>query len=152
METEHTETVVDEAVTYVKDMLGLPPGDKSPYLEARDVQTEIDRAKLSMRKSLDDLELNSPSTYEPKPWSAPNRLLARLNNTLMVHADERDGRLGAAAFLTGNRLRHEIQEPVIPRRETFIPRQLFRILDGCAARYLFIDKQNCSSQSLGQFA
>jgi hypothetical protein len=59
METEHTETVVDEAVTYVKDMLGLPPGDKSPYLEARDVQTEIDRAKLSMRKSLDDLDEQS---------------------------------------------------------------------------------------------
>ena len=45
MEKEHTETVVDEAVTYVKDMLGLALGDKSPYLEARHVQTEIDRAK-----------------------------------------------------------------------------------------------------------
>jgi len=59
METEHTETVVDEAVTYVKDMLGLPPGDKSPYLEARDVQTQSDRAKISMRKSLDDLNEHS---------------------------------------------------------------------------------------------
>lgn len=59
METEDTETVVDEAVTYVKDMLGLPPGDKSPYLVARDVQTEIDRAKGSMRKSLDDLNEHS---------------------------------------------------------------------------------------------
>jgi hypothetical protein len=25
METEHTETVVDKAVAYVKDILGLPP-------------------------------------------------------------------------------------------------------------------------------
>jgi hypothetical protein len=60
METEHTETVVDEPVTYVKDVLGLSPGDKSPYLEARDVQTEIDRARISMRKSLDDLNRHSP--------------------------------------------------------------------------------------------
>ena len=59
MEKEHTETVVDEAVTYVKTMLGLPPGDKSPYHEARDMQTEIDRAKISMRKSLDDLNEHS---------------------------------------------------------------------------------------------
>jgi hypothetical protein len=59
MEKEHTETVVDEAVTYVKNMLGLPPGDKSPYLEARDMQAEIDRAKISMRKSLDDLNEHS---------------------------------------------------------------------------------------------
>ena len=62
METEHTETVVDEAVTYVKYMLGLPPGDKSPYLEARDMQTEIDRAKISMRKSLDDLRVRFESS------------------------------------------------------------------------------------------
>ena len=59
METKHTETVVDEAVTYVKDMLGLPPGDKSPYLEARDEKTQSDRAKNSIRKSLDDLNEHS---------------------------------------------------------------------------------------------
>ena len=29
METEHTETVVEKAVAYVKDMFGLPPGDKT---------------------------------------------------------------------------------------------------------------------------
>ena len=64
METGHTEAVVDEAVTYVKDMLGLQPGDKSPYLEARHVQTESDRAKDPMRKSLDDLNKHS---YDIRP-------------------------------------------------------------------------------------
>ena len=59
MEKEHTETVVDEAVTYVKNMLGLPPGDKSPLLEARDMQAEIDRAKICMRNWLDDLNEHS---------------------------------------------------------------------------------------------
>ena len=39
METKHTETVVEKAVAYVKDMLGLRPGDKSPWGEASRVQT-----------------------------------------------------------------------------------------------------------------
>ena len=33
METEHTETVVEKAVAYVKDMFGLPSGDKTPHVE-----------------------------------------------------------------------------------------------------------------------
>jgi len=35
METEHAETVVEKAVAYVKDMLGIPPGDRSPDVEAK---------------------------------------------------------------------------------------------------------------------
>ena len=35
METEHTETVVEKAVAYVKDMIGIPPGDKAPDVEAK---------------------------------------------------------------------------------------------------------------------
>ena len=35
METEHTETVVEKAVAYVKDMLGIPPGDRTPDVEAK---------------------------------------------------------------------------------------------------------------------
>jgi len=31
METGHTEGVVEKAVAYVKDMLGIPPGDKTPH-------------------------------------------------------------------------------------------------------------------------
>jgi hypothetical protein len=30
MATEHPETVVEKAVAYVKDMLGIPPGDRTP--------------------------------------------------------------------------------------------------------------------------
>jgi len=35
METEHTETVVEKAVAYMKDMFGLPPGDRAPDVEAK---------------------------------------------------------------------------------------------------------------------
>ena len=35
METEHTETVVEKAVAYVKDMFGIPPGDHNPDVEAK---------------------------------------------------------------------------------------------------------------------
>ena len=35
METEHTETVVEKAVAYVKDMFGIPPGDRTPEAEAK---------------------------------------------------------------------------------------------------------------------
>jgi hypothetical protein len=33
METGHTETVVGKAVAYVKDMFGIPPGEKSLHGE-----------------------------------------------------------------------------------------------------------------------
>ena len=35
METVHTETVVEKAVAYVKDMFGIPPGDHNPDVEAK---------------------------------------------------------------------------------------------------------------------
>jgi hypothetical protein len=35
METEHTETVVEKAVAYVKDIFGIPPSDKTPDVEAK---------------------------------------------------------------------------------------------------------------------
>ena len=35
MDTDHTETVVDKAVAYVKDFFGVPPGDKVPDVEAK---------------------------------------------------------------------------------------------------------------------
>ena len=41
MKTEHTETVVEKAVAHMKDMLGLPPGDESPYSEASRVQRKL---------------------------------------------------------------------------------------------------------------
>jgi len=34
MEAEHSETIVDKAVAYVKDMLGMPPTDKPPDVVA----------------------------------------------------------------------------------------------------------------------
>ena len=33
METEHSEGVVEKAVAYVKDLLGIPPGDHTPHAE-----------------------------------------------------------------------------------------------------------------------
>jgi hypothetical protein len=108
METEHVETVVDKAVAYVKDFFGVPPGDRTPDVEANPEYTDtapeptikdamrldphtrtlkigaetnaerredesansaaneyvqaagqIDRTKISMRKSLDDLNEHS---------------------------------------------------------------------------------------------
>ena len=40
METEHTETVVDKAVAYVKDFFGVPPGDRTPDVEAKPEYTD----------------------------------------------------------------------------------------------------------------
>jgi hypothetical protein len=40
METEHTETVVDKAVAYVKDFFGVPPGDRTPDVEANPEYTD----------------------------------------------------------------------------------------------------------------
>ena len=39
METEHSETIVDKAVAYVKDMLGMPPADK-PHVVANPEYTD----------------------------------------------------------------------------------------------------------------
>jgi hypothetical protein len=35
METEHKETVVEKAVAYVKDKIGISPGHKAPDVEAK---------------------------------------------------------------------------------------------------------------------
>ena len=40
METEHAETVVDKAVAYVKDFFGVPPGDRTPDVEANPEYTD----------------------------------------------------------------------------------------------------------------
>ena len=40
METDHTETVVDKAVAYVKDFFGVPPGDRTPDVEAKPEYTD----------------------------------------------------------------------------------------------------------------
>jgi len=42
METEHTETVVEKAVAYVKDMFGLSPGDHTPNDEGRPFEPDTD--------------------------------------------------------------------------------------------------------------
>jgi hypothetical protein len=68
METEHTETVVEKAVAYVKDMLGIAPSDKTPDVEAKpeyaDTPREVtaeDAMRLDpnayTRKSVADLNL-----------------------------------------------------------------------------------------------
>jgi hypothetical protein len=40
METDHTETIVDKAVAYVKDFFGVPPGDRTPDVEAKPEYTD----------------------------------------------------------------------------------------------------------------
>jgi hypothetical protein len=40
METEHTETVVEKAVAFVKDMFGMAPDDKARDLEAKPEQVD----------------------------------------------------------------------------------------------------------------
>jgi hypothetical protein len=40
METEHTETVVEKAVAYVKDFFGVPTGDRTPDVEAKPEYTD----------------------------------------------------------------------------------------------------------------
>ena len=40
MDTDHTETVVDKAVAYVKDFFGVPPGDRTPDVEAKAEYTD----------------------------------------------------------------------------------------------------------------
>ena len=73
METEHPETVVEKAVAYVKDMLGIAPSDKTPDVEAKpeytDTPTEVtaeDAMRLDpnayTRKSVADLNLRARAT------------------------------------------------------------------------------------------
>ena len=67
METEHPETVVEKAVAFVKDMLGIAPNDKTPDVEAKpeyDNPPEVtaeDAMRLDpnayTRKSVADLNL-----------------------------------------------------------------------------------------------
>ena len=40
MEAEHSETIVDKAVAYVKDMLGMPPADRPPDVVANPEYTD----------------------------------------------------------------------------------------------------------------
>src|ERR1700678_703123 len=40
METDHTETIVDKAVAFVKDFFGVPPGDRTPEVEANPEYTD----------------------------------------------------------------------------------------------------------------
>ena len=40
MEAEHSETIVDKAVAYVKDMLGMPPADRPPDVVANPEHTD----------------------------------------------------------------------------------------------------------------
>ena len=82
METPHTETVVDKAVTFVKDMLGIPT-DAAPDVEAKpeyhDTAPEI-TAENAMRldpnayttKTVE--ELNAESYVRPVGDSETERL------------------------------------------------------------------------------
>jgi hypothetical protein len=47
VETEHSETVIDKAVAYVKDILGMPPGDQPPDVVAKPEYTDTARKLAS---------------------------------------------------------------------------------------------------------
>jgi len=63
METEHSETIVDKAVAYVKDMLGISPAEKPPDVVAKpeyvDTPTSEDAKPLDPDtfKSVGDLHM-----------------------------------------------------------------------------------------------
>jgi hypothetical protein len=45
METEHTETVVEKAVSFVKHTLGIPPADKPPDVPRNSAQEALDEIR-----------------------------------------------------------------------------------------------------------
>jgi hypothetical protein len=101
METEHTETVVEKAVAYVKDMLGIAPSDKTPDVEAKpeyvDTPPEVtaeDAMRLDpnayTRKSVADLNL------ERAPRALQEETIENHEN--IERRSQRDeGRQGAAS-------------------------------------------------------
>ena len=72
METEHTETVVEKAVAYVKDMLGIPPGDPTP-----DVVAKPEYSDTAPEPSSDDAMRLDPHAYTMKSVAEVNAESAR---------------------------------------------------------------------------
>jgi hypothetical protein len=72
METEHTETVVEKAVAYVKDMFGIPPGDRAP-----DVQAEPEYADAAPSLSSKDAMRIEPDGYSFRNVAEVNAESAR---------------------------------------------------------------------------
>jgi len=72
METQHTETVVEKAVAYVKDVLGIPPGDRT-----RDVEVEPQYADTTPALTSKDAMRMEPDSYTFKTVAEVNAESAR---------------------------------------------------------------------------
>jgi hypothetical protein len=72
METEHTETVVEKAVAYVKDMFGIPPGDRTP-----DVETKPEYPDATPEPTSEDAMRLDPHAYTLKSVAEVNAESAR---------------------------------------------------------------------------
>ena len=66
MEAEHSETIVDKAVAYVKDMLGMPPADRPPDVVANPEHTDT-APELT---SEDAMRLDPHAYLSTKSWNA----------------------------------------------------------------------------------
>jgi hypothetical protein len=75
METEHTETVVEKAVAYVKDMLGIPPGDHPP-----DVVAKPEYSDTAPELTAADAMRLDPNAYTTKSVAEVNAEGARREN------------------------------------------------------------------------
>jgi hypothetical protein len=67
METEHTETVVEKAVSFVKDMLGIPAADHTPEVEAKPEYTDTPQ------------EITSADALRPDPEAVTMKSVAEIN-------------------------------------------------------------------------
>ena len=72
METEHSETVVEKAVAYVKDMFGIPPEDRTPEVEATP-----DYAGTAPEPTINDAMRIEPDGYTFKSVAEVNAESAR---------------------------------------------------------------------------
>lgn len=67
METEHTETVVEKAVSFVKDMLGIPLADPAPEVQAKPEYTDAPH------------EITSADVLHPDPDAMTMKSVAEVN-------------------------------------------------------------------------
>jgi len=79
METEHTETVAEKAVTYVKEMLGVQPAEHTPGVSASPERTETApeiTAEGAMRLNLNGYAMESIEQMDADSHVAPETQIA----------------------------------------------------------------------------
>src|ERR1700683_709102 len=91
METDHTENVVDRAVAYVKDFFGVPPGDRTPDVEAKPEYTDTApeptiEGAMRLEPPTRTLKIG-PETERPREDESSNSAADRMNDDKKVPAD-----------------------------------------------------------------